>query len=113
VLVKFNLIYMVLYSVYVIEFLRRNGRLPVGIPKNLSIKQILTFIPFNIQQSIYHNLGTGKLGSVVLKAIKENDLGRSITGSDIEKYLSLALYSDIQGQDFPKYLKTFVKKVSK
>lgn len=57
------------------------------------------------------HLGSSKLGPIILDKIKQDELKKSITKSDIESYLSVALYSDIEGKDYTVPLKKFVKKV--
>jgi hypothetical protein len=58
-----------------------------------------------------NHLATPKLGPIILEKVKE-DLN-SDTVSDLESFLSVLLYSDIQGNDFSKYLKQFVKSLRK
>jgi hypothetical protein len=85
--------------------------LPSSIPANINLEYLLRNIPFNIQNAMNKHLGTSKLGPVILEKINNDELGKSITKSDIENYLSVALYSDIEGKDYSKQLKSLVKRV--
>jgi hypothetical protein len=53
---------------------------------------------------------TNKLSPVILEKIKEDQNGKSITKSEIEAYMSVTLYSDVQGQGFETFLMSFIKK---
>jgi hypothetical protein len=57
------------------------------------------------------HVGTPKLAKIVLGKMK-TDL-KSKTTSNLETFLSVGLYSDIQGNDFPNYLKIFAKSLKK
>ena len=69
-------------------------------------------MPYHIQYSLYTHLGTQKLASVILDKINSDGISHSKEYTEIEKFLSIALYSDIQGEKFDFYLRKFVKSVS-
>ncbi len=108
-LIKYNMVYMVLYKQYLIDYVLRNERLPPSIPFEINLIRLLIDIPFIVQLSMFHHGGTPKLAPIILEKIKEDQQDKSLSGSDIESFLSVALYSDIQGKNYPKYFKTLIK----
>lgn len=108
-LVKYSMIWMVLYRESLIDYVIKNKRLPPSIPIELNLEYLLKNIPFHVQLGMYHHLGTPKLAPIILEKIKQDQKGDKIT--DLEKFLSVCLYSDIEGKDFPKYLKLLVKQI--
>lgn len=110
-LVKYSMIWMVLYREYVIDYVLKNNRLPPTIPMEIGLINILKNLPLHIEIAMNRHLGTAKLAPIILEKIKEDSLGHSPTKSDIESFLSVALYSDIQGNDFPKYFKRLIKQL--
>lgn len=59
---------------------------------------------------MHNQLGTYKLSPIVLDKINRDRIERK---SEIESFFSVTLYSDIQGKNFPKTLKSFVKRIDK
>jgi predicted MPP superfamily phosphohydrolase len=110
-IIRNTLIFILLYQFVIIEYYNKFNSLPPNIPKDYDLKAFLRNIPFHIQLGMTNHLGTIKLAPVILDKIKNDTLGKSITGTDIEKFLSVFLYADIQGHDYHKYLKAFVKTV--
>jgi hypothetical protein len=113
-IIKHNLTYSILYSQILIRYIIENKKLPPSIPQNVHLEHLLNNIPYNIQHSLYTHLGTQKLSSVILGKMKSDFKGGANTfiNSEIEKFLTIALYSDIQGQNFDIHLRKFVKSVS-
>lgn len=110
--IKHNITYSILYTQVLIRFVVENKILPPSIPENISLENLLKNMPFHIQNSLYTHLGTQKLSSVILNKMDLDKKGASNTKSEIEKFLSVALYSDIQAPKFDVYLKQFVKSVN-
>jgi hypothetical protein len=111
-LIKYNMVYMVLYKQYLIDYVLKNKQLPPSIPFEIDLFRLLTDIPYIVQLSMFHHLGTPKLAPIILDKIKEDQLNKSLSDSDIESFLSVALYSDIQGRNFPKYFKSLIKRLN-
>lgn len=111
-IIKHNLTYSILYTQVVIRYIKEHQRLPPSIPKNVSLESILKNMPYHIQYSLYTHLGTQKLASVILEKIISDGISYSKEYTEIEKFLSITLYSDIQGEKFDVYLRKFVKSVS-
>lgn len=105
-IVKFSLDWTILYREYLIFFYIKYKKLPAQFNK-LNFEYVLKFAPFHTQAGMKKHLGTQKLAPIILEKIKADEQNRSIT--NMEAYMSVALYSDIQGRDYPKYLKNLIK----
>lgn len=110
-LVKYSLVWMVLYRESLIDYVLKNKKLPSSIPKNIDFETFLKYLPLSIQGGMNKHVGTPKLAKIVLGKMKI-DL-KSNTTSNLETFLSVSLYSDIQGNGFPNYLKMFAKSLKK
>ncbi|MDO9155093.1 MAG: hypothetical protein Q7U47_15525, partial [Paludibacter sp.] len=108
-IIKHNITYSILYTQLLIRYIIQYKKLPVSIPPNISLDYLLKNLPYHIQQSLNSHLGTQKLEVVILDKINKDNRRNSNTNSEIEKYLSVTLFSDIQGEYFDKYLKKMVK----
>ncbi|MDM1059751.1 metallophosphoesterase [Myroides odoratimimus] len=109
-IIKHNITYSIFYTQLLIRYIVQYEKLPPSVPQNISLDVLLKNIPFHIQHSLDKHLGTKKLSNVILSKIKE-DLNMPKNKNEIEKYLSVTLYSDIYGDKFDKYLKKFIKSV--
>lgn len=110
-IIKHNITYAILYTQVLIRYVVENKKLPPSIPQNISLEDLLKNTPFHMQRALNNHLGTKKLDMVILHKMKRDSLGESFTKTDIEKFISVALYSDIYGNDFDKYLRKFIKSV--
>ncbi|WP_426091597.1 metallophosphoesterase [Flavobacterium sp. DSR3-2] len=108
-LVKYLMIWTVLYREHIIDYILKNKKLPPTLPTNISVQRMLLNLPFHIQSGMAKWLGTPKLAKVILAKIEEDAKGKSFTKSDLESFISVALYADVQGRDYPKYYKNFIK----
>jgi predicted MPP superfamily phosphohydrolase len=108
-IIKHNITYSILYTQLLIRYIIQFRKLPASIPPNISLDYLLQNLPYHIQQSLNSHLGTQKLEVVILDKINKDKTGKSNSNSEIEKYLSVALFSDIQGENFDKHLKLLVK----
>jgi predicted MPP superfamily phosphohydrolase len=106
-----TMIFILLYQFVIIEYYKKFNSLPPNVPKDYNLFLLLRNIPFHVQLGMSSHLSTIKLAPVILDKILSDNKGKSITGTDIEKFLSVFLYSDIQGHDYPKYLNKFIKTV--
>lgn len=109
VVLKYCLVWMVLYREFILDYVQKHRKMPPSIPAEIDFLSLMRNIPLSVQGGMNKHLGTFKLSPIILEKIKEDNLGRSITKSDLEKFLSVALYSDIQGDEFPKYFKKLIR----
>ena len=108
-IIKHNITYSILYTQLLIRYIIQHKKLPPSIPPNVSLDYVLKNLPYHIQESLNIHLGTQKLEVVILDKINKDAKGTSNTNSEIEKYLSVTLFSDIQGHKFDNHLKKLVK----
>lgn len=107
-IIKHNITYSIFYTQLLIQYIIENKRLPPSVPQNISLDIFLKNIPFHIQHSLHEHLGTKKLSNVILSKMNE-DLNKGSGKIEIEKYLSVTLYSDIYGDNYDSYLRKFIK----
>jgi hypothetical protein len=110
-IVKNTMTFILLYQFVIVDYYKLHKSLPPNIPKEYNLKAFLRNIPLHVQLGMSGHLATTKLSKIVLAKINEDNSGKSITGTDIEKFLSVFLYADFQGHDYPKYLRKFVKSI--
>lgn len=110
-LIKYNIVYMILYKEWLIRYINDFNKLPPSIPSEISLDYLLKNIPLFVQRALNRNVGSPKLSAIILDKINLDKKNQSFTKSDIEAFLSVALYSDIQGNGFDKQLKNLVKKI--
>jgi predicted MPP superfamily phosphohydrolase len=109
--VRYSIAWAVLYREYIINYIKTNNALPPSIPTRSHLTFLLRSLPLGVQEGLNKHLGTPKLSQIILgKILSEIN---STTVSDVEKFLSVGLYADVEGPDFPKYLKLLTKKVNK
>ncbi|MFV0235418.1 metallophosphoesterase [Empedobacter falsenii] len=109
-IVKHNITYSIFYTQLLIRYILEHQKLPPSVPQNISLDVLLKNIPFHIQHSLHEHLGTKKLSNVILSKMSE-DFSKGNKKNEIEKYLSVTLYSDVYGDNFENYLKKFIKSV--
>lgn len=110
-IIKNTMIFILLYQYAILAYFIKYKSLPPNVPKDYNLKLLLRNIPLHIQLGMSGHLASNKIAPVILDKIMNDINGKSITGTDIEKFLSIFLYSDIQGSDYPKYLRRFIKTV--
>lgn len=109
-IIKHNISFSIFYTQALIRYILDNQKLPPSVPQNISLDILLKNTPFHIQHSLFEHLGTKKLSNVISSKIT-TDFAKGSGSIEIEKYLSIALYSDIYGDNFQTYLKKFIKSV--
>lgn len=80
---------------------------PDHFPKNIDFHLFIRAIPLIHQVVIYNWMGTQKLRPVITDKIK-NDITTSNV-SEFEKFLSVFIYGDVKGADYPQIIEKFVK----
>ena len=80
---------------------------PDHLPKNLDFNLIIKVTPLIYQIVIYNWLGSQKLRPVITDKMDQDKLTLNI--SDFEKFLSIFIYSDIRGFEYPEKIEEYVK----
>lgn len=83
---------------------------PANLPKNIDFNLFIHVLPLIYQVVVYNWLGSQKLRPVIIDKIEKDKLTLNI--SEFEKYLSVFVYSDIRGADYPDIVEEFVNKTS-
>lgn len=80
---------------------------PDNFPKNIDFHIFIRIIPLIHQVVIFNWLGTQKLRPVIIdKIIKDKS---TLNISEFERFLSVYIYGDIKGSDYPEIVENFVK----
>lgn len=109
-IIKYSITWVVLYRELLLKnLIERKENLPEHL-KKYSYEYLFKYLPFHVQLGLNEQLGTYKLSPIILDKIK---LDINEKKSDIESFYSVALYSDIQGQNFDKLLKKYIKSIDK
>ena len=87
-----------------------NGSLPMYYRDVKNVEAFFRFMPFILQYSINLELGTHKLNSIFKKKI---EMDKTSIVSDVEKYFSVAMYWDNNGNEYAKDIKSLVKSVKR
>jgi len=89
-----------------ILFYARFQKKPDNLPKNIDINLFIQVLPLIYQVVVYNWLGSQKLRPVLIDKIEKDKLTLNI--SEFEKYLSVFIYSDIKGADYPDIVEEFI-----
>ena len=87
-----------------------NGNLPAYYNDVKNIEAFFRFMPFILQYSINIELGTNKLNSIFKKKI---EIDKATKVSDVEKFVSIAMYWDNNGNDYEKDIRYLIKSVKR
>ncbi len=110
-LIKYTLIWTVLYREHIIDYILKHKKLPPTLSTNISVQRTLLNLPLHVQSGMSKWVGTPKLAKVILSKIESDLKGKSFTKSDLELFFSVALYGDIQGNNYPEYYKKLIKQL--
>jgi len=99
--------FLMLYRDSLLLYFDKNKKQPDNFPKNINFNLFMKFLPLIHQVVIYEWLGSQKLRPLILDKIKTDNLTLNI--SELEKFMSIFIYSDIKGKDYPEIIKKFVK----
>lgn len=110
-LIKYTLIWTLLYREHIIDYILKHKKLPPTLSTNISVQRTLLNLPLHVQSGMSKWVGTPKLAKVILSKIESDLKGKSFTKSDLELFFSVALYGDIQGNNYPEYYKKLIKQL--
>lgn len=99
--------FLMLYRDSLLLYFDKNKKQPDNFPKNINFNLFMKFLPLIHQVVVYEWLGSQKLRPVILDKIKKDNLTLNI--SELEKFMSIFIYSDIKGSDYPEIIKKFIK----
>ena len=109
-LVKYTILFAALYRESILHYIKEYKKRPPSVPPNVSLDYFLTNIPLSIQLGFSKHVGTQKLSSIISEKIQK-DFSSIKPTSNIEVFISVALYADIQGSGFEKFFLKLIKQL--
>ena len=98
------------YRDALIRYFVKYKKKPEVLPKNIDFHLFIQVMPLFHQIVIYEWMGSQKLRPVILERI--NNDKQTLNISEFEKALSIFIYSDIKGANYPEIVRDFVKSTS-
>jgi predicted MPP superfamily phosphohydrolase len=90
-----------------IIFFNHFQKKPDHLPKNIDFNLFIQIIPLIYQVVIYNWLGSQKLRPVIIDKMDKDK--QTLNISEFEKFLSVFIYSDVRGVDYPEKIEQFVQ----
>ena len=109
-IIRNTVAWAVLYKESIVQYVIHNNKMPPFIPKEENLVRFLKFLPMRIQGGVNNFLGTYKLTPIMLNKINQDFSNRKC--SDVETFMSVGLYWDSQGTDYPKYITKLIRRLS-
>ena len=109
-LIKYSILFAALYRESILYYIQQNKKRPPSVPPNASLDHFLTNIPLSVQLGFSKHVGTQKLAAIISEKIRK-DFSSIKPTSNIETFMSVALYADIQGSGFEKFFLKFIKQL--
>lgn len=108
-IVRQSMIIIIVQKVSILFHIKEHGKKPDFIPDNFDLYFYIWMLP-TINQVILNSwLGSMKLSPIILRKINDDKLNIGI--SDLEKFTSIFLYSDIKGANYLKEINEYIKKI--
>ncbi|WP_026935010.1 metallophosphoesterase [Christiangramia echinicola] len=104
--------YMMMYRDSILYF-KENHKEEVAklIPKEMDFGFFMKILPILHQVTMYNWLGSYKSAPIIRKKIIADQTTEDI--SEFEKFLSIYIYADIRGKNYPDYIKSLFKSTKK
>lgn len=99
--------FLMLYRDELIQYYLKYKTQPDYFPKNINFSLFIHVLPLVHQIVIFEWLGSQKLRPVIVNKIEKDKTTLNI--SEFEKFLSVFLYADIKGGEYPKVIEDFIK----
>lgn len=107
-ILKNSISFLVISKVILVNNYDSNGQVkPKNFPPNIDFNFFIRLLPL-IHQSLLHDwVGTLKMSGIIKDKIDRDR--NNIEISELEKFLSVFIYSDIKGSQYPNEIKRFLK----
>ena len=102
-----SIAFLMQYRDSLIQYYLKYKKEPMHFPKNIDFSLFIRILPMIHQVVIYNWLGTKKIRTVLIDKIKKDK--ETVNISDFERYLSVFIFSDIKGVDYPENIRQLVK----
>jgi len=99
--------FLIQYRDALLIYYNKFHKKPDFFPKNIDFHLFIRVLPLFHQVVIFDWLGSQKLRPVIVD--KMNKDGNTQNISDFERFLSVFIYGDIKGSDYPQIIEQFVK----
>lgn len=102
-----SIAFLMQYRDSLIHYYVEHKKEPLHFPKNIDFSLFIRILPLIHQVVVYNWLGTKKIRTVLVDKIQKDK--ETVNISDFEKYLSVFIFSDIKGVDYPENIRQLVK----
>jgi len=102
-----SIAFLMQYRDSLIQYYIKYEKEPSHFPKNIDFSLFIRILPLIHQVVVYNWLGTKKIRTVLVDKISNDK--ETVNVSDFEKYMSIFIYSDVKGVDYPNMIKQLVK----
>jgi hypothetical protein len=102
-----SIAFLMLYRNSVLLCYKEHKKSPDYLPQNIDFRIFIWSLPYAHQLMMYDWLGTMKLRPVITDKMDGRDKQTNI--SEFERFLSVFIYADIRGADYPQKIVEFVK----
>lgn len=109
-ILRSSISFLVLYRQQMMDYFKEHKEKPHFFPKNIDFKMFIRFLPLIHQVVLFEWMGSIKMSPLLNEKINKDFSDNNI--SEYEKFLSVFLYSDINGQNFRKHIDKFTKKAT-
>lgn len=103
--------FLIQYREALLMYYLEHKKQPDHFPKNMNFKMYIRMLPLIHQVVLFNWLGSQKLLPVIVDKM-EKDKKESVI-SEYEKFLSVFLYGDIKGLNYPEVVEKFIKGADK
>lgn len=103
--------FLMIYRDSLLFYYENNKKVPDNFPKNISFTLFIKVLPLIHQVVLYEWMGTQKIRPILSTKIKD-DLSNSKI-SELEKFISVFIYADIRGTNYPKIVEDFIESSKK
>lgn len=108
-LLKNSISFLVVYKASFLNYYDKNKDTPENFPKNIDYKMFLRFLPLMHQLLLFDWIGSYKMSGIVRSKIQRDR--NTINISELERFLSVFIYSDIKGTSYPDEIKKYLKAI--
>ncbi|MDR1755379.1 MAG: metallophosphoesterase [Culturomica sp.] len=108
-IVNGTIAWAIVFKEMIVRYYIEHKHLPPIFSDNTNLEWILKTVPLGMFTGLQKHLGTHKLTSVFYKKIEADNRDKEC--SDIEKFFSVGLYWENNGEDYVKYINKFISSV--
>lgn len=106
-LLKNSISFLVFYKASLLSYYDSNKETPKSLPQNIDFKLFLRLLPLMHQVLLYDWMGSLKMSGIIKDKIQQDRANPDV--SELEKFLSVFIYSDIKATNYPQEIKKYLK----